>query len=314
MNLRKKFVFGLFLAVVLVSFIMLPSLKGISRVGEDPIQFGEDDSMRSLQFKIQQMREEIAKNGDTFEVGLNPAMQYPLEQICSFNPDMKPADDYLYEQNENMLSSEMALPTSYTGYYTSIKNQGNCGSCWAFSTIAGAETDALLGGTTYNFSEQYVLDCNTSGYSCSGGFFAFNMCYGSYGCRLESCYPYTAVKGTCKSTCASVYKITGWSYVGSSSSVPTTTAIKTAIYNYGAVSAAIYANSYIQAYTGGCYSRNNSGSPNHAIQLVGWNDTTPCTGGAWYLKNSWGTSWGASGLMWIKYGYQKVGYAACYAY
>jgi len=314
MNSKKRLLFGLFVAVVLVSFIMLPSLKGINRVGDEPIQFGQDDSMKSLQFKIQQMRQDIAKNGDTFEVGINPAMQYPLEQICSFNPDMKPADSYLYEQNENMLSSEMALPSSYTGIYTSVKDQLSCGSCWAFSTIDECETVAKKGGTTYDFSEQYVLDCNSDGYNCNGGFFAFEMCMSPYGCRLESCYPYKGTQGTCKSTCSSVYRISNWAYVGNSSSVPSTTSIKNAIYTYGAVSAAVYANSYIQAYTSGCYSRNSSGSPNHAIQLVGWNDTTPCSTGAWYLKNSWNTGWGVSGFMWIKYGVQKVGYAACYAY
>jgi C1A family cysteine protease len=317
MKLRKSLL-GLVFAAVLVTLIMLPSLSGVSkRVSEEPVgdlTFNQDDTIGDIQAKIQKMREEIKKDGDTFEVGFNGAMEYPLEQICSLNPDMRESDYYLYEREDQDISTEMALPASYTGIYTSIKNQGSCGSCWAFGTTAQVETKAKRGGTTYNFSEQYVLDCNTSGYSCSGGWWAFNMFISPYGARQETCYPYTAVKGSCKSTCSYVYRATSWAYVGSSSGVPTTTAIKTAIYNYGGVAAAVYANSYLQAYTGGCYSRTSSGSVNHAIQLVGWNDTTPCTGGAWYLKNSWGTSWGVSGFMWIKYGSQQVGYAAAHAY
>jgi C1A family cysteine protease len=99
--------------------------------------------------------------------------------------------------------------------------------------------------------------------------------------------------------------------VGSSSSVPAVSAIKQKIYDYGSVAAAVYADSYFMAYTSGCFSRNASGSPNHAIILVGWDDSR-CTTGAWRLKNNWGTGWGESGFMWIKYGVQKVGYAANY--
>ncbi|MGE5342683.1 MAG: C1 family peptidase, partial [Candidatus Omnitrophota bacterium] len=76
-----------------------------------------------------------------------------------------------------------------------------------------------------------------------------------------------------------------------------------------AVAAAVYANSTFQAYTSGCFSGTASGTVNHAIVLCGW-DTTACTTGAWKLKNSWGTGWGVSGYMWIKYGSQQVGYKA----
>jgi len=117
-------------------------------------------------------------------------------------------------------------------------------------------------------------------------------------------------KTTCKTTCAYAYRATSWAYCGTSSGVPSTTSIKTGIYNYGSVAAAVYANSTFQAYKSGTYNTCVSSSPNHAICLVGWDDAK----GAWRLKNSWGTSWGESGLMWIKYGCNKVGYAACYVY
>ncbi len=323
MRSSKKLFVILFSVAVLTMIFVLPNLQGINRDADDSqIKFTADDSIRSMKAKIERMRAEIAKDGDTFEVELNPAMLVPLEQLCTLREDMKPADSSLYENNNPGISEVMALPTSFTGYFTTPKNQGSCGSCWAFSTIA--ETEAIIkknSGVTYDLSEQYVLDCNTSGYSCSGGWFAFNMCIPPYYPKLESCYPYVGVKQTCKTTCSNAGDyISSWGYVGTSSSIPTTTAIKTAIYNYGSVSAAVYADSYFSAYSSGCFSRTATGNVNHAIILCGWNDTTPCSTGAWLLKNSWGTSWGTTapgtttrGFMWIKYGVQKVGYAAAYA-
>jgi C1A family cysteine protease len=287
-----------------------------SQIGIDNrIVFSQDDTLKGIQAKIQMMREEIKNNGYTFEVGINEAMMYPLEQLCSFNPDLVDPETFQYERYEmDLLSQVRALPSAYTGYYTSVKNQGNCGSCWAFSMTAEVESTAKrLTGTTYNLSEQYVLNCTSSSWGCNGGNFNYKTFISPDGARLESCLPYTAKKGTCKKTCPIVYQISGWAYVGNSYSVPSVKSIKNAIYTYGAVGAAVYADSYFQAYISGCFNRNASGSCNHAIQLVGW-DNSKCTGGAWKLKNSWGTGWGKAGFMWIKYGCQKVGYAANYSY
>ena len=307
----KKRSLGLVIAAVVVLFGMMSFLSG-----NDNIIFTQDDTVRDIQGKIEKMREVIKSKGYTFEVGFNSAMEYPLEQLCTFNPDLADPNSYLIERNEEDLYSQvMALPTAYTGYFTPPKNQGNCGSCWAFSMTAEAETTALrLTGITYDFSEQYVLDCTNKTWGCNGGAFDYVTFLPPSGARAESCLPYTAKKNRkCNSTCPIIYQISGWAYVGNSSSVPSVDAIKTAIYNYGAVGAAVYVDSYWQAYVSGCFNGTASGSCNHAIQLVGWDDTK-CTGGAWLLKNSWGTGWGESGFMWIQYGSQLVGYSATYSY
>jgi C1A family cysteine protease len=283
-------------------------------VKRDFAGYSEEARAEQMELRLQQMRAVLAAEGHTFTIGHNPAMQYPLETLCNFKPEMVSAEDYAHEGGEYIdgLDLIQALSSSYTGYYTSVKNQGSCGSCWAFSIVGTTEGRFLKAGSSYNLSEQYQLDCNHYGYSCSGGYFTSHNDHKSpYGARSESCYPYVAYKQTCKTSCGIYKQITSWYYVGSSSGVPSTTAIKQAIYDRGSVGAAVYANSYFQAYTGGCYTRNSSGSPNHAIVLVGWNDAN-CSGGAWRLKNSWGTGWGESGFMWIKYGYQQVGYAANY--
>lgn len=315
-HLRKKALIGLFVMALVLSFIALPNLQGVSRDGdENPIRFSPDDSMKTLRAKLQLMREEIARNGDTFEVGINSALLYPLEQLCSLNTDFTPADSFLYENNEDdCFALESALPASYLGYYTSIKNAGNCASGWAFVTVGVLEgAIKKVNGVTTDLSEQYLVDCNTSGYTCStGGYYGYYMLMTPYGARYESCYPYTAVKATCSTVCPAVYRISGWAYIGTSTTIPTVTALKQKIYDYGSVACGVYVDTYFQAYTSGCFSRNATGSANHPVILIGWNDTQCITSGAFRLKNDWGTSWGDSGYMWIKYGVQKIGYGANY--
>jgi C1A family cysteine protease len=279
---------------------------------ENPGMFDRDVQMAG---RIAQMRATLAAEGHTFEIGMNEAMNYSLDQLCTLKPELAGPQDAANETREDM-NTVMALPAAYTGYCGTIRNQGSCGSCWAFSIIGQIESQwRKVVGTYYDFSEQYLLDCNSYGYSCSGGWFsAFTDCtYPKY-FKYESCYPYVGYKKTCTapSSCNADY-CSSWYYVGSSSGVPATSSIQQKIYDEGAVAAAVYADSYVQSYKSGCFTRNASGSCNHAIVLCGWDNNKCGTGiGAWRLKNSWGTSWGESGYMWIKYGCQKVGYAACY--
>jgi C1A family cysteine protease len=289
------------LAVVLASSLQA-QVRGIDRSDE-------------MSQKIEMLRAQLKAEGHTYEVGWNEAMNYPLEQLCSLNPELAGPEDAQYEMNESDVDYAAALPTSFTGKCGAVRDQGSCGSCWAFGITGAIEGQwAKVTGTYYNFSEQYLLDCNSYGYSCSGGWFtAFNDCTYPKWFKWESCYPYVAYKKTCNPVNCDADYCTAWYYVGSSSGIPTTSAIKQKIYDYGCVTAAVTAGTAFSAYKSGCFTTNLTTAVNHAIVLCGWNDTTPCSGGAWYLKNSWNTTWGISGFMWIKYGYSKVGYAACYA-
>ena len=203
-----------------------------------------------------------------------------------------------------------SVPASYdfcgTTGCTAVRDQGDCGSCWAFATTGVFEQAVKKLGTTRNFAEQYLLDCNSQGYDCNGGWLDFADI--KNGDALESCDAYKATEGTCKSSCTKYNSVSTWAYVGSSSSVPSTASIKAAIYKYGPVAAGVYANTAFENYVSGTFSGKASGSPNHAILLTGWDDAR----GAWRLRNSWGSSWGDGGYMWIKYSSQKVGYAAAY--
>jgi len=282
--------------------VLVPTMDAFTKSG-DPIQ-----KRAEMQQLIDTMRAEIEANGYTFTVGPNPAVQYSIDQICSFNPNMLPVGNYVTTPTAMAITE--ALPSAYTGYYTPIKNQASCGSCWAFGTCAQTET-AILKNTnqTVDLSEQWLVSCNTNGWGCNGGWWAFDY-HVNPGAALESCFPYSATDEPCISGCAFPYNINSWAHVGPSNAMAATEDIKNAIYTYGAVAAAVYVGTPFQYYTSGVFNdcRRRPKSPNHAIQLVGWDDAK----GAWLMKNSWGTGWGENGFMWIAYGCDNVGYAAAY--
>jgi hypothetical protein len=286
-----------------------------------------------------QMQQTVTAKGWGFQVGVNPAMQYSLQTLCGFQPELQPADFLAHEPggyaNYEIQDEAATLPSFFIGVFSSVKNQGQCGSCWAFSTIGSvegahlktqgagngyvdAEGEIHYSADTPALSEQQVVSCNPWGWGCGGGNFAFDMLepanagkQGYYqGAVPASAFPYVAQNVACSIARQVTYTpVTRWGYVGSSQGIPAASAIKAAIYKYGSVSACVYADSYFQGYTGGTFrNTSNYSQCNHAIMLVGWDDAK----GAWLLKNSWGAGWGIDGFMWIKYDANSVGYAAAW--
>jgi C1A family cysteine protease len=194
---------------------------------------------------------------------------------------------------------------SGNNFVTPIRDQGSCGSCWAFAVTAALESKALITfnrpGTNLNLSEQIVVSCSGAG-NCSGGSprTASNFLK-TTGTNLESCYPYTAQNGNCSSACPnwqnSTYKINDWSDV-SSGSPPTASALKNALYTSGPVVAVFDVYTDFFSYRSGVYSYvTGSYEGGHAILIVGWNDADS----AFIVKNSWDATWGESGYFRIAY-------------
>ena len=258
------------------------------------------------------------KEGWTFTVGTNGATQRALKDLCG-----TVAPGYLTNANVVSEMSSAAFPASLpAGSLPSafdwrsqtglppIRDQGGCGSCWAFSTVGTMECGIRIkDGVDQDLSEQWLVSCNRDGWSCSGGWYEFRMFLhtdagdssGGNGAVMESDDPYQSANGTCSGPYPHHYWMTSWGNSGDS-----VDQIKQAIITYGPVSTTVNATSAFQGYTGGIFNEFASGSINHAIVLVGWNDNG--TNGYWILRNSWGSWWGESGYMRIAYNCNTVGY------
>ncbi len=298
-------------SIIAIAIIALVAVFVMQAVNQDK-DFDRYARMLEIDARIQAMRAEIKANNYSFTVGHNPAMNYTIEQLCGLDQTrhIPLAHAINNLQKDNSIKRTAVLPASYVGYATSIKNQGSCGSCWAFAAVGLLESVILKNdGVEVDLSEQYMLDCNEWGWGCNGGFWPNDMLV-SPGSVFESCYPYLAYETPCDESCPIAYNLQSWYFVTEDNVVPPTEMIKDAIYTYGAVAAGVYVDSFFQAYTSGVLDRckKTVNWTNHAIVLCGWDDTK----GAWLLKNSWSTGWGENGYMWIPYGCDKVGDGAHY--
>merc|ERR1712084_142503 len=170
---------------------------------------------------------------------------------------------------------------------TPVKNQGSCGSCWAFGTMGSIEhVHKINTGATVNLAEQQLVDCDKRSSGCNGGRpdWAMNYLAGK-SIYTTSSYAYTARDGTCKSGSASGVTIGGYKTVPKSDS-----ALASAL-NSGAVTVLVYADSAFQSYSSGILSAPTTCNLNHAVLATGYGSNF------WKIKNSWGTSWGEAGYI-----------------
>ncbi|MFC1852727.1 C1 family peptidase [candidate division CSSED10-310 bacterium] len=288
----------LLFSFLLFSFIFTSFVLAASKTKEQVAQ------------EFESLKKELEESGATYQIALNPAAYRTLDELAGL---ILPTHSQTARFAD--LPPMESLPSSWdwrsNNGVTPVKNQGSCGSCWAFS-IAGAFESAILiqDNDTVDLSEQDLVNCNSYGFGCDGGYFDAFDDYVNPGAVLESCQPYTGSEGSCSTSCAHPYQISSWAYVGGDSSIPSIEQIKTAIYTHGPVAAAVTADFSMQYYSGGIFNSCNSGQPNHAIMLVGWDDNGG--NGYWIMKNSWASSWGENGYMRISYNCSKIGYAACF--
>jgi len=225
-------------------------------------------------------------------------------------------------------SLTQSAPSSFDwrqlGKVTPVKNQKACGSCYAFASIGNFESKVLIDeDVAYDFSENNVKECEWWDSSCNGGnYWRVASFLATNGTVLETCDPYVAADVECNSTCPYVATLLDWCVLSSSQPAPVDV-IKSYLQTYGPLYTAMYAGYYddwyyeFQSYDGS-YTLYYDGveTPNHAVLIVGWDDTLPHEGGqgAWIVKNSWGTNWGGTcgygterGYFTIAYGSARIG-------
>ncbi len=191
------------------------------------------------------------------------------------------------------------------GAVTDVKDQGGCGSCWAFAAVAALEGSHFVANRSdMTGSEQQVLSCSRGGNCLDGGWYftAWDNLQGE-GNAAQSNYSYEGQDAQCKWSTPTPYHwgSWGWATDGVDPDVP---AIKRALCKHGPLATAVVAGTpAFGAYRSGVFNERSTKPIDHAVTIVGWNDTKK----AWLIKNSWNAGWGDRGYMWIHYDSNQIG-------
>jgi len=196
-------------------------------------------------------------------------------------------------------------PTSFdwrsrSGVVTGVYNQGQCGSCWAFSATENIESRwALAGNALTSLSMQQIVSCDTTDGGCNGGwpYNAYQYVIGAGGQESYAAYPYTAENTPCQFSASSIVaRPRSWTYVTQSEDE---SQMVNYLYANGPLSVCVDASEW-SFYTGGIYPASScTTSIDHCVEAIGYNlSGSPY----WIIRNSWGTDWGLSGYMQLQYG------------
>lgn len=215
-----------------------------------------------------------------------------------FYMDMKeykiPEINNLYDDSD--IIYEKSVDWRKKNKVSSVKNQGQCGGCWAFSSIGAVESAwAIKHNILYNLSEQQLIDCSNKNHGCEGGSMdlAFEYMKNNSICNNIS-YSYTASDNMCQKDCNGLFEIKDYVDINRNNIKSLMKAVSKT-----PVSVAIQANKRsFQLYQSGIYSDPDCGyNLDHGVLLVGYGYDKLYDLDYWIIKNSWGKSWGENGYI-----------------
>jgi len=243
----------------------------------------------------------VEEIGATFAVNEFSGMsfdEFSAMYLTATDEDLDAFDNSSFVESVSAASAGGAINWVGRGKVTPVKNQGGCGSCWAFSTIAGIEAvHKIHTGRTVDLAEQQLVDCSPG--TCKGGNVGPSLNYlkGHAPCTTLS-YQYTGnPNGRCKSCNSAGIRVSGMHQFPNSES-----GLESALQGSPA-SVTVMADDKLQHYKSGVLRGSSVCTLNHAVLAVGYD------GKSWKIKNSWGLDWGEHG-----YGRIEAGVGGCGAY
>merc|ERR1712183_206242 len=213
-------------------------------------------------------------------------------------------------------------------YLSPVRNQGNCGSCYAFASMGMLEARMRIATNntqTPVYSPQYIVSCSRYAQGCEGGFpyLIAGKHAQDFGVVTEECYPYKGEDSTCSpdaDKCGRDY-VARYSYVGGYYGGCTERGMMEGLINHGPMAVAIQVYDDFVHYKSGIYHHVTETSPNpfhrligynpfeltnHAVLLVGWGQDNNTGEKYWIVKNSWGENWGEQGFVRIRRGNDEI--------
>jgi len=239
------------------------------------------------------------------QFGINQFSDLFPEDFARLYKGYKPSDKSAILPMDSETVYATSIPTSWDwrnqNAVTPVKDQGQCGSCWAFSATEGVESAWYLAKKqTVILAPQQVVSCDTVDGGCNGGDLPTAFAYiQANGMESETAYPYTSgesgANGNCNFNSQQVIAtISGFKYATQNSNE---TQMQEAMIPNGPLSICVDASTW-QDYTGGIIENNCQNSLDHCVQLVGWNTDSGVP--YWIVRNSWNTNWGINGYIYVE--------------